>query len=166
MMRMELSRAWIAYCEDRLPNGAGRSITLDPEEQLSLLYDHAGLFTPRMPMIRATRFAAAFDDEADRALLELSRHDSFEGFDRMTAGGWRVMYDRFLYACVVLAAVMASGRPVMMTLPDGLDRPVLARAFLLRLLLGPARSIDRAMLPAEDHGTSRTFPPGFPGRLQ
>jgi len=162
---MQLDEVWILYCQEHAP-GVSEAMALTPGDQLALLFDHAPLFTPRMALLRATPYDPAFDLDADGALANLALSDSLAGFDVMPAGGWRVMLERYLFAAITIAAVMASGSPIMMRFPAGLQRQHRARALLLRLLLGPARTIDRTVLPRSAPGTLPPFPPGFPSTLQ
>ena len=145
---LELRDARLLYCEQKFPNAVAMPApqSFDPEQTAMLLYESAFLFTARQASIKATPFDPVFDDEADGALIWLARFDNFDLWDQMSAGGWRVMYERFTYAITVAGANAVAGTSVMTRLPVGLDRQSQARAALLQFLLGGARNIDPRLL--------------------
>ena len=145
---MELRDAWLLYCEQKFPDAEylPDPEAFSPKETAMLLYEAGYLFTPRMAAINATPYDTLFDEEADGALIWLARFDNFELWDKMSAGGWRVMYERFSYAIVVAGANAAAGTEVMTRLPQGLDHQSQCRAAMLQFLLGGARTIDPRLL--------------------
>lgn len=150
---MELRDAWLLYCEQKFPDAEylPDPEAFSPEETAMLLYETGYLFTPRMAAIKATPYDTHFDEEADGALIWLARFDNFELWDKMSAGGWRVMYERFSYAIVVAGANAAAGTEVMTRLPQGLDHQSQCRAAMLQFLLGGARTIDPRLLEKHKH---------------
>ncbi|MBB4953994.1 hypothetical protein H4S14_002056 [Agrobacterium vitis] len=160
---MELSEIWLWYCGERFPNEE----ELPPPEPISpfgaleLLFDLHPMFTARYDAIKLTPYNTAFDGEADGALAHMARFDSFDAWNTMTAGAWRVMNDRLAYAEAVLCVNEAEGNPVIAHLPIGLDRQSQARALMLMYLLGGARTIDRRLLAARPDGS----PPELPSQL-
>ncbi|MFC2254876.1 hypothetical protein ACETRX_35140 [Labrys portucalensis] len=157
---MELREIWIAYCEQQLGDRAASAapVIISPKKAMALLWNFNALFTPRVAAITATAFSTQFDEEADGALAMLARTDSFASWERMSAGAWRVLYERHLYTLVVMDANAALSEPVISRLPSGLTRQSQARALLLQFLLGGARSIDRQLLPLSKPGTLPAFP--------
>lgn len=145
---MELKDVWIAYCEDRLGAAAETAVPLrlSPDDGMRLLFDWGQLFTARMEALGAVSYDIAFDAEADSALCMLARDDSFAAFDAMSAGAWRVMYERWSWAMVVMMTNKMEDTPVIGGLPSGLADNQRTRAFGLQFLLGGARTIDPRLL--------------------
>lgn len=157
---MELSEIWLWYCGERFPGLEEMPAPepVAPMDALGLFFDLFPMFTARSSAIRSTRYDPAFDEEADGALAHMARFDSFDGWERMSAGAWRVMNERLLYAATVATANEAAANPVIAHLPAGLDRQSRARALMLMFLLGGARTIDRRLLPAKPDGSLPEFP--------
>lgn len=161
MIGMGLSDAWMAYCEEKLPEGsleAPLTELVSPWRAIELFFDFMPMFTARHDAMSATRYDTVFDKEADGALAQLAVADTLSGWEELTAGAWRVLAERFTYAAVVCMANEAAGEPVIASLPKGLDRQSQARALLLMFLLGGARTIDRRVLPAKLDGSLPEFP--------
>lgn len=156
---MEMSEIWMWYCGEMFP---GREMPapepISPWRVVELFFDFHPMFTARFDAIRATRYSTAFDDEADRALMHMARHDTMDGWERMTAGAWRVMYERLAYCEIVALANEAAKKPFIAHLPVGLDRQSQGRALLLMFLLGHGRTIDRRLLPQSPDGSLPAFP--------
>lgn len=163
---MELSDVWIWYCEERFPNEEDlpKPEPVTPRQALELFFDLHPMFTERNDAIKLVAYNTAFDGEADGALAHLARFDTFDGWNEMSAGAWRVISERLLYAETVAAANEAHGEPVIAHLPVGLDRKSRARALLLMFLLGGARTIDRRLLPERPDGSLPPFPGTLPLR--
>lgn len=149
---MELGKIWQWYYEQRLPEDAPLPslMPVTPWQAIGHFFDAMPLFTGRIGAIRSTAYNTAFDDEADGALASLAINDSFAEWDMLSAGAWRVLYERLVYAMVVAAANEAQGNPVIARHPEGFDRQTRSRALLLEFLLGGARTIDPRLL--EKHG--------------
>lgn len=158
MTNSDLKDAWWAYCADRFPDLAEMPdpLPVSPREAAMLLFEAGFMFTARMGAIKATPYSPAFDEEADGALAYLANLDDLDGWDRMSAGAWRVMFERYVYAQVVCGANAVARTPVIAHLPRGLDRQSQSRALLLQFLLGGARTIDPRLL--EKHSRE-----GLPG---
>ncbi len=158
---MELSGVWLWYCEQHLsPDAlaAQRTVALSPDDVMEAFFTFHPLFSGRLDAIRATPYSTDFDESADEALAQMAMSDSFESWEELTAGTWRVLYERFLYCSVVVAANMAAGRTSMDRIPLGLSSQAAPRALLLRYLLGHGRNIDRQVLPQSSPGTAPPFP--------
>lgn len=145
---MDLRDAVLVYFERFFPMDGPLPPMQDfsPEDTALLLYENAFLFTARHEAINAVPYDAAFDEEADGALIALARFDNFDLWDEMSASGWRVMLERWTYAMVVAGANAVAKNPVMIRLPQGLDHARQARAALIMLLTGGARTIDPRLL--------------------
>ena len=163
---MELSEIWIAYCEERFPQGAAfpQPEPVSPTMAAELFFDLHPLFRARMDGFTNVPYNTAFDDEADGALAHMARFDTFERWGELSAGAWRVLYERFVYAQAVVLANEAAKEPVIGHLPVGLDRDAQSKALLLKFLLGGARTIDRELLPPTADGSLPTLPAGTPLR--
>lgn len=158
---MDLSKLWIWYCEQHLSAAdlaAQRTHALSPDEVMEFFSTFHPLFTGRMDAIAATPYSTDFDEISDQALGAMAMSDSFDLWDAMPAGAWRVLYERFLYCSVVVAANMAAGTDVIDRVPSGLSSQATARALLLRYLLGHGRTIDRKLLPLSAPGTAPPYP--------
>lgn len=165
---MELENVWLWYCAERLgqPTEQPAMEPLGPAEVLDLFWTFHAVFRPRHDAIAATPYSEAFDEEADGALAQLAIADSFAGWEAMSAGAWRVLYERFAYSCTVAMANEVEGTEVIASLPVGLDDRSRARALLLRFLLGGGRSIDRRLLARSKPGALPPFPASTPLRRQ
>ena len=150
---MDLREAWTLYCEQKFPDPENLPPLdpLSPRETAMLLFENSFLFAARHDRITATPYDKVFDEEADGSLIWLAQFDNFELWDKMSAGGWRVMYERYVYAQVVAMANAAAKEPVMTRIPRGLDPQSQARTVLLQLLLGGARTIDPRLLERHRH---------------
>jgi hypothetical protein len=124
------------------------------------------LMAQRFDVIRATPYSEDFDEEADGALAALAITDSFESWEDITAGAWRVLLDRMRQAIIVIEAAGMSGEPVIDTLPRGLPREARRQALVLKWLLVHSRSIDRKLLPLSEPPALPSFPPTTPIRRQ
>ena len=158
---MELNEVWLAYVNARIE---AESAGLAPVEftawsALERFFEFHPMFTARWDAITATPFNADFDEIADRALIHVAATDSFSEWDRLPAGGWRVISDRLMYSSVVLT-VMAAKHPDSITdrLPQGLKPEEESKALLLKYLLGHGRSIDRHVLPLKHDRWFGSFP--------
>lgn len=165
---MELSEIWMWYCEERLPKEGKRTplIELAPWDALDLFFDLHPMFTARYDVINSVAYDTAFDGEADGALSHMARFDTFDGWDRLSAGGWRVISERLLWSETVIAANAAEGTKVIAQLPRGLDRQSQSRALMLMYLLGGGRTIDPRMLRKRPDGRFPAFPSERPIRKQ
>jgi hypothetical protein len=158
---MDLSKLWLWYCEQHLSAAdlaAQRTRALSPDEVMECFWTFHPLFTGRMDAIKATPYSTDFDDSADEALGMMAMEDSFALWDALPAGTWRVLYERFSYCSVVVAANMAAGTVSIDRVPAGLSSQATARALLLRYLLGHGRTIDRKVLPPSAPGTAPSYP--------
>ena len=157
---MELSEIWLWYCSERLgqPSRLPDPVALSPWDGLELFLTFHPMFLARIEAIAATPYLRRFDGEADEGLAQLARFDGFDAWDGMSAGAWRVLYERLAYAEVVALTNEAAGNPVIAHLPAGLDVQSRARALLLQFLLGGARSIDRRLLPRSPRGAAAPLP--------
>ena len=166
---MDLSKVWQWYCEQHLSPrdlAALRVLPLAPDAVLAGFWAFQPLFTGRMDAIKAVPYSTDFDDSADEALVSMAMTDSFEGWDAINAGTWRVLHERFLYCSTVVAANMAAGTAVIDRVPAGLSLEATSRALLLKYLLGHGRTIDRKVLPLSGPGTVLQFPGAGPIRRQ
>ncbi|NNV23918.1 hypothetical protein EHE22_26580 [Ochrobactrum pseudogrignonense] len=157
---MKLSEIWMWYCAERFPSETELPAMepVSPWDAVELFFDLHPLFTARYDAIKLVPYDTAFDDEVDGALAHMARFDTFDGWDKMSAGAWRVMSERLSYAEAVVLANEAHKEPAIAHLPIGLDRQSRARALLLMFLLGGARSIDRRLLPKQPDGSLPSFP--------
>lgn len=156
---MKLSEIWIWYCEQRLGSLPKRgAAALSPDEVLQAFWTVHPHFTGRMDAIKAAPYSTDFDEEADGALSALAATDSFDTWDGLSVGAWRVLYERLAYCEVVVLANVAAGTEVIDHLPPGLNRQSTERALLLRYLLGHGRTIDRRLLPRSQPGKLPPFP--------
>lgn len=157
---MELEDIWLWYCEQRLgqPKERPDIEALEASEVLELLWTLHPLFTARSEAIAATPFSDAFNDEADGALAQMAIANSFKGWDRISAGAWRVLYERLVFCETVIILNQAQGDGFTTRLPAGLDQEDQMRALLLKLLLGEGRSIDRRLLARSPRGRAPSFP--------
>ena len=151
---LKLGDIWLEYCQDRLGELTERTGAepLTPARALELLWTFFPMFSARDDVITATPYSEAFDAEADSALAHLALTDSLDGWEGISTGAWRVLRERLLQSCTMVAAGARANVEVMTVLPRGLDRQSQARALLLRLLLSEGRTIDRRLLgrtPAE-----------------
>ena len=156
---MELKDIWMWYCEQRL--GAAElppPIPVSPWQAMELFWDMHPMFTARYDAIKAVPYSPAFDEEADGALAQMAITDSFDGWEGLSSGAWRVMSERLQYTEVVILANEVQGSEVIAHLPLGLDRRSRVRALLLMFLLGGGRTIDRRLLPARPDGSLPAFP--------
>ncbi len=165
---MKLSEVWLAYCETRFPNEASLPPPepLAPWDAIELFFDLHPMFTAQYDIINSVPFDTSFDEEADGALCQLAMVDSFDGWDAMSAGAWRVMSERLLWSQTVLAVNAARETEVIAHLPIGLDRQSKARALMLMYLFGGGRSIDSRMLRERPDGRFPGFPADRPIRKQ
>jgi len=124
------------------------------------------LMAQRFDVIRATPYSEDFDEEADGALAALAITDSFESWEDITAGAWRVLLDRMRQAIIVIEAARVGGEPVIETLPRGLPRHARRQALVLQWLLIHSRSIDRQLLPLSEPPELPSFPATTPIRRQ
>lgn len=168
---MDLRDAAQWYAERRLGrelNGADSAdaVKLTPWQTLELLWVFHPLFTPRWDGLQATSYSEAFDREADEALLRLAERDSLDHWEDLSAGAWRVLWERLAFLEVVILANEAAGTKVFTGVPRSLDNLSRSRMLLLTFLLGPARTIDRDVLPRSEPGTAPRFPSSTPLRRQ
>lgn len=153
---MELSKAWIAYCEPKVAPDA-EAEPFSPDLVMERLWLFNPLFTARFDAITATDFSTVFDEEADGALMDLAWHDRI-AWDGLSVGAWRVLFDRHEYALIVAMANKTAGVAVIAGLPRGLSEEEQSRALLLQFLLGGARTIDRRLLPKSRSGRVPPIP--------
>ena len=159
------------YAERRLGRAlssrdAADAVRLTPWQTLEALWVFHPLFTPRWDAIEATPYSETFDAEADEALVLLAKVDSFDHWDGLSAGAWRVLFERLAFLEVVILANEAEGAKVFTGVPRALDQRSRSRMLLLTFLLGPARTIDRGVLPKSDPGKAPKFPSSMPLRRQ
>ncbi|MGH0000587.1 hypothetical protein ACQU0X_10975 [Pseudovibrio ascidiaceicola] len=107
------------------------------------------IFTIRDKEINATPYSAAFDSEADIALIQMAETDSFECWNNISLGAWRVIQDRYQQTLVMLGANLKDKATIMDRFPSGLSGQQQGRALLLRYALGLSRTIDRQLLPLQ-----------------
>ena len=155
-----MNQILISYCEERLGELADPTavVNFSPDKVLERLWVFLPMFTARNDAIKATVYSEAFDDEADDALARLAKDNGTASWDEMSAGAWRVMQERLAYCLVVINKSKAENVEVMTYLPPGLDRTEQSNALLLMYLLGPARTIDRQLLPLSPPGCPPSFP--------
>ncbi len=151
------------YAERRLgralgPDDAAEAVRLSPQHALEMLFAFHPLFTPRWDALEATPYSDAFDTEADEALLKLAELDNLDHWDGLSAGAWRVLWERLAFLEVVIIANMVAGTRVLTGVPRSLDERSRSRMLLLTFVLGPARTIDRGVLPRSEPGTALRFP--------
>jgi hypothetical protein len=162
---MELSDVWKWYCEQHMPMGARLALEpVSPTQAHELFFAMNGLFSARSDVLKSVPYDTAFDTEADDALLAMAMEDGFATWTSITAGAWRVLYERFLFCSLVLVANIKAGTQVTDRLPSGLGPEHRAKALLLRYLLGHGRAIDRRVLPLSAPGTLPPFPASKPLR--
>lgn len=155
-----LRNVWIVYCEERLgrPLDTTQPVAIAPWQGMELLFRFNTMFAARTEMLKSVQFDEAFDAHADGALCQFAKDDAFDGWLKLNAGGWRILYERHLYALTVMAANAAANEPVISHLPEGLDEERQARALWLQFLLGGARRIDRRLVPKAMPGDIPRFP--------
>lgn len=155
-----LREVWIVYCEERLgrPLDETEPQAIAPWRGIELLWRFNGMFSERSEMLKSVEFDERFDPHADGALCQMAKDDGFAAWDRLNAGGWRILYERHIYALTVMAANAASREPVISHLPAELDDERLARALWLQFLLGGARRIDRRLVPKSMPGDIPRLP--------
>ena len=165
---MDLSEIWLAYCADRLGPAIedAEAIAIAPWRGVELLFRWHPLFVDKTDAIAAVPYAQSFDDEADFALVMLARDDAFDAFQTRSAGAWRVLYERLVFAETVLLVNEVRLNAVIGRLPVGLAEEQQSRALGLMFLLGGARTIDRRLLPRSKPGTLPSFPASTSLRLQ
>ncbi len=146
---MKWNEVWLTYCADRLgnPTTTVHSEPLSPADVLSLLSDAQAPFTARHDVIRSTPFDAAFDSEADNAIATLAMTDTFDSWNAISLGAWRIIADRYEYLVSLVMAANIAGVTVMTSLPRGLKRPEKTKAILIRHLLADARAIPPEWRP-------------------
>ncbi len=165
---MELDEIWLWYCEHRL----GKELenippeTFSPDDVLERLWVFLPMFTGRHDAIEATKYSKRFDGEADGALSYLATENETDGWDKMSAGAWRVLQERLTYCLIVICANKYEKVDVIDRLPAGLDRKEQSNALLLKYLLGHGRTVDRKVLPVSKPGTAPAFPPDMKLRKQ
>lgn len=165
---MEFLELVLAYAErhlGRAPEPASAE-KVSPAAALELLWEFHPLFTPRMPAIEATPYSTSFDREADNALLRMAETDSFDAWEGLSAGAWRVLQERLTYVETVAVVNEAKGTGVFTSVPSGLARQQKARFVLLLQLLGPGRTVDRQLLSRSKPGSASAFPSGQTLRRQ
>ena len=157
---MDLADIWIWYVAQRLGADPVREDFADigPWSTLELLWGFHPLFTARWDAIAATPYSTEFDAEADGALARLAIDDATGSWDGLSSGAWRVLQERLAFLEVVVVANEAAGTKVFTEAPRLLDRTKQARTVLLRMLLGPARTIDRRLLPPSAPGAAPPVP--------
>lgn len=163
---MDWKSALSSYCQGRFPFLAELPppVPVEPWEAVELFFDLHPMFTARFDVINSVAYDPNFDGEADEALLDLARTNSFDGWQNMSAGAWRVMAARFTYMETVAAGNAAAGTEVMFHLPAGLGRESKTRALLIAFLLGDARTIPPKLLPKKGRGGFPAFPETKPIR--
>lgn len=159
---MDVIKLVLAYAERHLgrtpdPSSAEK---ISPAAALELLWEFHPLFTPRMPAIEATPYSTSFDAEADGALVRMAETESFDAWESLSAGAWRVLQERLTYVEIAAAVNDLKGTEVFTLVPSGLAREQQARVVLLILLLSEGKTIDRRVLPLSKPGTAPTFPAG------
>jgi hypothetical protein len=168
---MDLGYVAQMYAEARL----GRPLTrldaeqaeaLSPRQTFELLWEIALEFTPRMDAINATPYSTDFDLEADNALIAMAKSDSFEAWDTLSAGAWRVLYERLAYLLVVVLANEAAGKQRFTRVPPDLDVPSKAKMVFLTFLLTFARTVDRQLLRQSPPGSAPVLPGAMTLRRQ
>lgn len=165
---IERERLWLWYAAERLgqPKKQPPFESMTAGQALELLWQLHPVFTGRSDAIAATPYSADFDAEADAALEALAVTDSFDRWEAISAGAWRVLYERHVYAATVLTASMVRNTGFTEHLPVGLDGKAQGRALFLKLLLGPARTIDRQLLPRSKPEALPAFPADMTLRRQ
>ena len=153
---MRLDHVWSMYAVECLGDPSAPPVALSPMETLGLLFDWHPHFTPRMPAIEMVRHNAAFDEEADGALCALATNGDFETWEQISAGAWRVLSNRLIYAETVCLLNERNGTVVMTRLPKGLTPQQQSITAGLQFLLGGARSIEPRLL-----AKWRREPPGL-----
>lgn len=163
---MELNEVWLWYSRSQLPD----TITtiepqaLSPDDVMALFWTFHPLFAGMSDVIKSVPYSTDFDEEADLALVDLAADDAFDAWPEMSAGAWRVMYERFVFCSTVVAANMVAGTRVIDQIPQGLSETAKARTLLLRYLLGHGRKIDRHILPLSRQGAAPHLPASRPIR--
>lgn len=157
---MDREIVWLWYVSQKLGKEPSPHdvVPVSPWRAFELLFVFHPLFTPRMPAIAATAFSEEFDDEADTALFSLAAIDNVSEWEKLSSGAWRVLQERLVFVETVALTNAALNEPVFITLPRGLDETASSRTLLLRMLLGPGRTIDRRLLARSTPGTAPTFP--------
>lgn len=163
---MELNEIWYWYCEQRFPHEKElpKPEPVAPWDALDLLFDLHPMFTARYDIINSVPYDMVFDGEVDGALCQLAQLNSFDGWDEMSAGAWRVMSERLLWSETVIAVNAAQDKQVIAHLPVGLDRQSSARALMIMYLLGGGRTIDPKMLRERSDSRFPAFPAKRPIR--
>ncbi len=160
-MELELVYAW--YVErclgDRLD--PTKMQTFNASQSLKALFEVMPVFTARYAEINATPYSTAFDSKADIALIQMAETDSFDCWDTLPLGAWRVIRDRYLQSLVVLAANLPRGEAIIDRLPSGMTDLQQGRALLLMYALGLSRTIDRQLLPEEVPELQQFLPAEF-----
>lgn len=158
---MELKEVWLAYVNDRISaaNAVLAPVEFTAEASMRRFFDLHPMFSARWAAINATPFNSDFDESADMALVQLAAKDSFDDWDRLPAGIWRVIGDRLMYSQIVLAVMMFKEPDrIIDRLPQGLTQQEQSKALLLKYLLGHGRSIDRHILPITHDLSLGSFP--------
>lgn len=157
---MELSEVWIWYASERLGPRArtAEPRPISPWKGVELMFGWHPVLQPYADFAKAVSYDTSFDEEADNALCGLARSDSFATWNRLTAGAWRVLWERLAYAEAVMLANEVAGERVITHLPRGLDWQSRSRALGLQFLLGGAKTIDRRLLASTAPGALPTLP--------
>jgi len=104
---------------------------LDVVEALWPLND---MFRARLGEIGRLPYAAAFESEADAAIIAYSKSPDSGPWKTMSLGAWRVLLERHQQMIVVALANERARNPVT-SLPPGLDAADRCTALMLLLLL-------------------------------
>lgn len=158
---MDISKLWLTYCEERLGRQPDPEHVehLGPWQCLELLWWWVPVISQRDSAIMTTAYNPAFDDEADNGLMLVCFDNGFDRLDEvMSLGGWRVLRERLAYALVTMAVQEYNGAGNISMLPLGLEPHDRAVALGLAFLGGPAKTIDRKLLPPSAPGTLPAFP--------
>ncbi|HSI41803.1 MAG TPA: hypothetical protein VLA00_14765 [Xanthobacteraceae bacterium] len=161
---MDLGRQlWSTYLDAHAAADAAPAVDF-PSNTVLLEYVWGFLesWRDRLPIVEATPYGEAYEEEADAALTALAITGTTSSWVAASAGVWRVLFARATWAVAALTLEDAGGGVVKIPLPTGATREVRATAALLALLGGPSRDVPSVWRTRSPSEILQALPPEFP----
>lgn len=128
-------RLWGEYLERHFrPAGSRPAIeNVGAGKLAELIFPLLAIFRPKLTSIEDVPFDEAHDPEADEALNWLATDGTFERWEQLSGGAWRVLLARSSFSVAALSLEELAGTPFMVPLPR--DAPERQRATAALLLV-------------------------------
>ncbi|WP_147395146.1 hypothetical protein [Azospirillum cavernae] len=114
--------ALMVFLEERtgLPENSWIPMALTAWDLLGALWPMNDVFRPKLIRIRALRYHARFEAEADEAVIAFSRSPVPSTWDSISSGAWRVLLERHLQMVTVCTANATASEKSIWIIPQEL----------------------------------------------